>query len=200
MPVIKTLTFWAPWGPLVQKGIKRTETRPRSTSHRGTLGIHTALRTPEVPDPYGWIGAYMVGKWTERIDHVEPRCDCDLDAETVGDRCMANSDWSWALLEDGGAFAPSLVALMPLGVVIATVNLVDVVRTDDIVWTTLGREEPPGWRVVEGEVLVDHHQLPYGDFSPGRYVYLFDDVVELAEPVVPPKGVFHRGLWNCEVP
>lgn len=197
MPVIKTLTFWAPWGPLVQKGIKRTETRPRSTSHRGRLGIHTALRTPEVPDPQGWIGAYMVGKWTEAVVHVE-ECDCDLDAETVGDRCMANSNWSWALLEDGGAFAPSLVALIPLGVVIATVNLVDVVRTDNIVWATIA---PTAWHVTtQGEVLVDHRQKPYGDFSPGRYVYLFDDIVELTEPVVPPKGVFHRGLWNCEVP
>jgi hypothetical protein len=45
---------------------------------------------------------YSVGRWSDEIRHVDP-CDCDLDEEQAGDRCLGNSVWCWALLRDEGA-------------------------------------------------------------------------------------------------
>lgn len=51
---------------------------------------------------------YHIGKWTANVAHAEP-CDCNLDEEWVGDACIENSVWCWALLRDEGGFAPSYV-------------------------------------------------------------------------------------------
>jgi len=50
---------------------------------------------------------FTVGKWTDDVRHAEP-CDCDLDEEQVGDRCIEASDWYWALMKDEGAHGWSL--------------------------------------------------------------------------------------------
>lgn len=57
-------------------------------------------------------GPYCLGTWANELVHADP-CDCDLDEENAGARCMANSDWRWAVLADGGAFAPRPVVLLP---------------------------------------------------------------------------------------
>lgn len=57
-------------------------------------------------------GPYLLGQWTAEINHVDS-CDCDEDDEDVGENCMLNSDWSYAVLADGGSFAPRLIARLP---------------------------------------------------------------------------------------
>ncbi len=57
-------------------------------------------------------GPYIVTQWTEDVRHADP-CDCDLDEELVGDACMANSEWTYAVTVDGGAFAPRLILTLP---------------------------------------------------------------------------------------
>lgn len=57
-------------------------------------------------------GPYQITQWTEDVNHADP-CDCDLDEEEVGDDCMANSEWTYAVVVDGGAFAPRLILLLP---------------------------------------------------------------------------------------
>ena len=57
-------------------------------------------------------GPYEITQWTEDVRHVDP-CDCDLDEEEVGDACMANSEWTYAVVVDGGAFAPRLILTLP---------------------------------------------------------------------------------------
>jgi hypothetical protein len=57
-------------------------------------------------------GPYMLTQWTDDIRHVDP-CDCDLDDETAGEACMANSVWHYAVVVDGGAFAPRLIVRLP---------------------------------------------------------------------------------------
>lgn len=57
-------------------------------------------------------GPYMLLHWTDDIRHAEP-CDCDLDNETAGEACMANSEWTYAVCVDGGAFAPRLILTLP---------------------------------------------------------------------------------------
>lgn len=57
-------------------------------------------------------GPYSFGRWANELVHADP-CDCDLDEENAGERCMDGSDWRWAVLVDGGAFAPRPVVLLP---------------------------------------------------------------------------------------
>ncbi len=57
-------------------------------------------------------GPYSLTQWTENVQHVDP-CDCDEDDETVGGLCMANSEWTYAVTVDGGAFAPRLILTLP---------------------------------------------------------------------------------------
>lgn len=42
-------------------------------------------------------GPYRLGRWTEQVNHVDS-CDCDPDREEVGDKCMTNSPWTYAVL------------------------------------------------------------------------------------------------------
>lgn len=44
-------------------------------------------------------GPYRVGRWTREVTHDEP-CDCDPDGEWVGDSCMENSPWVYAVFSD----------------------------------------------------------------------------------------------------
>lgn len=57
-------------------------------------------------------GPYSLTQWTESVQHAAP-CDCDEDDETVGERCMANSEWTYAVVVDGGAFSPRLILTLP---------------------------------------------------------------------------------------
>lgn len=196
---MKALTLWQPWASLVALGAKRIETRSWSTTYRGPLAIHAAARKPEVPNEDGWIGAYNLGRWADDLRHADP-CDCDEDEEQAGDRCLANSEWSHAIFTDAGAHGFALATTLPLGAVVATCNLVDVVPIVDLV------DLPDGPFVYcDGDWLQVHdgpddsaprysesEQL-CGDFAPGRFAWLLDDIEPLAEPV-PAKG--RQGLWE----
>lgn len=52
------LTLWNPWSELLAHGYKEIETRPKPTSYRGTMLIHSAVATPKwamrqaLDDPY----------------------------------------------------------------------------------------------------------------------------------------------------
>ncbi len=59
-----------------------------------------------------WCGPYTLGRWSDFVQHVDP-CDCDFDDEETGDRCMDNSDWTFAVFSEGGAFAERLVCKLP---------------------------------------------------------------------------------------
>jgi len=43
---IKVLTLWQPWATLHAAGVKRDETRPKETSHKGTYLVHAAETFP----------------------------------------------------------------------------------------------------------------------------------------------------------
>jgi hypothetical protein len=89
---------------------------------------------------------------------------------------------------------------LPLGAAIALVDLVDCLPV-----TNAGDGHHPNihrifhaadglWRSpVEGPASNITDQLPYGDFTPGRYGWLLDSIRPLPEPV-PVKG--RQGLWT----
>ena len=45
---MKALTIWQPWCTLIARELKRVETRPWSTEHRGDIAIHAAARIPPI--------------------------------------------------------------------------------------------------------------------------------------------------------
>lgn len=98
---------------------------------------------------------------------------------------------------------------LPLGAVVAVVDLIDVVPIIDgsLGWTE-DSDTPPAAVVVSWDsaaMLVDTRetgpfpdvtdQLPFGVFAPGRFAWLLGDVRPLVPPV-PAKG--RQGLWTWE--
>lgn len=71
---------------------------------------------------------------------------------------------------------------LPCGMVLATCELVTIVRG--------GR---PAALAVAALLPVSPHELWFGDFSPGRYAWVLDEIKPLAAPV-PARGAL--GLWE----
>jgi hypothetical protein len=90
---------------------------------------------------------------------------------------------------------------LPLGAVVATCELVDVVPTGGLIhWHDSPRDYDRRWlTVVQSADGPIHHvevipdEFAYGDFTAGRFAWLLDDIKPLAEPV-PAKG--RQGLWE----
>lgn len=187
---MKALTIRQPWASLIAAGVKTIETRSWSTKYRGPLAIHAGKRRP---------GHGEVGDWC--FD------DC-------------GHDRGWIAPTDGhdgytGEPIPSIVGdFMPLGAVVATCTLADVipiVAPGGFVGHTIGvldpgeDGDPDGlweWRPPQdgGEAhSTSWHnrtdQLPFGDFTPGRYAWLLTDIAP-CDPV-PAKG--RLGLWDLDL-
>jgi hypothetical protein len=194
---MKALTLHQPWASLIAEGVKTIETRSWSTKYRGPLAIHAAARRPDVEmleDGLAgeiWNDDDCLVQWaqTEATDFYQP-------APPPGDR------W-W--LSAAPTFTP---VCMPLGAVVATCTLVDVVPMVEEIppqsewrdsWSCLTCEPWPilntwpGFGSANGRCVSD--QLPYGDFSPGRFAWLLADIVKLDGPV-DVKG--KQGLWEWE--
>ncbi len=186
---MKAIVLWQPWASLVALGVKTIETRSWSTKYRGPLAIHAAAKKP-------------ARVWAR---HDRPALYDDIQIE----RCLD-------IQEDGnnpGQFAYDWVG--PLGAVVATCTLVDVVPIKDAddelaeVWQphvalTRGGDCHLGlWRERsedDGPMgsptwVIDNieDQLPYGDFTPGRFAWLLDNIIRLPEPPAARGG---QRIWN----
>jgi activating signal cointegrator 1 len=198
---IPVLTLWQPWASLVALGVKTIETRSWSTKYRGPIAIHAAARRPrasDLPGAHGWIGSFMLGEWCDDVHHVydeRGECDCD-DEENVLGRCAAASNLQPALLRDAGGSYVELATYLPLGAVVATAELVDVVKITtnedgalkDFVCLDIGggltlyrfgggEWNPP---TVEDDIT---DQVPYGDFTEGRFAWVLGALAPLVPPV-----------------
>lgn len=99
---VKALTLWQPWASLVALGVKTIETRSWSTKYRGPLAIHAAVRKPP-------------RVWTQDDGYAPPAAD------------IIGMGRHWESFEDRyqpGQFGYDWVG--PLGAVVATCTLVDV--------------------------------------------------------------------------
>jgi hypothetical protein len=185
---VKFLTIRQPWASLIAVGAKTIETRPFSTKYRGPLAIHAGLAKPE---HLSWVG-----QWSMHTKYLDPGEAAQM-RRMVGVGQMG-----------GGAGIESVT--MPLGAVVAVCDLVDVVPIrlhtdppDD--WRDEDNPDPGAWLSTNpdtGTPTLYHHrapaphggslgewmtdQLPFGDFTPGRYAWLLDNVRPI-EPV-PMKG------------
>ncbi len=187
---MRALTLHQPWASLIALGVKTIETRSWSTSYRGPLAIHAGKSVKR--------NYFPVGDWTFHADG-----DDGPELRRVGsvrDGVLVPDRYERGLAHPG-----------PLGAVVATCTLVDVVPI-----------APRGYDasadfvkvvVVDGRGLVrcvDHRddkgrrcisfrdEALYGDFTPGRFAWLLADVVPLDPPVPSPPGEWHRGLWTWE--
>jgi len=184
---VKALTVRQPWASLVALGVKTIETRPWSTRYRGPLAIHAGVKPPK-RGPYDGKSGEAVGDWM-------PLALCD-------------GTWKVEHRASGVPGAPDDHPL-PLGAVVATCTLADVVpiverewlpegfigtRQDVLAVLPLDHPAAPGIHLWSGgEFVADaSDQLPYGDFTPGRYAWLLEDITPI-EPV-PAKG--KQGLWT----
>jgi hypothetical protein len=160
---VKQLTLTQPWATLVAIGAKRIETRAWQTSYRGPLAIHAAAGLKGLG-----LGA------TE--DDLDALCSREpfktalaetVDITTLGDIEPQHID---------GGRVP-----LPRGCIVAIADLVDVVPTVD-------PDYPLKWERVPPEPLALRlHESPqeraFGDYSPGRFAWLLDDVYHVRIPI-----------------
>lgn len=171
MTDVRALTLRQPWASLVAVGAKTIETRGWSTDYRGPLLIHAAKRTPDVDGVQGlarfgdwWVADTRLGTFT--LAHVPDDDD----------------------YPDSATEYP-----IPLGVVVASCRLVACVpireteTEDDDEWPRLVVNKPGSepWALLGGGfgagVYGIGDQLPFGDFTPGRFAWLLEDVKPTTE-------------------
>jgi len=200
-PDARALTIRQPWASLIALGVKTIETRGWSTAYRGPLVIHAGKSTDtwrELDLPTLMANRATVQAVLEAFDVMQPD----------------GSWWTPVVCEDfidlGPTGQPPLpcherCAVLPLGAVVAVVDLVDVVpivdymtEREDVRRRVEPIETASGgtlWLRTPGQrPAVDiSDQLPYGDFTPGRYAWLLDNVRPV-DPPIPAKG--RQGLWR----
>lgn len=179
---MKALTIRQPWASLIAAGVKTIETRSWSTKYRGPLAIHAGKHEPAVC-AYQHLPLDQSMQWLQ---------GCISAGISSPDTRRFASGYS-------GSWWPD-PAKMPLGAVVATCTLADVVpivASDDFSAlapyvrpmenrSALRRTNAPSWP----DDVTD--QLPFGDFTPGRYAFLLDRITPI-DPV-PCRG--KQGLWH----
>lgn len=192
---MKALTIRQPWASLIAAGVKTIETRSWSTKYRGPLAIHAGK------SPRSWIEMDEPSLLSERGE-VEAVM-CALGVKEPDDRSWPSpfiaTGW-WA--GDGPEYIGIGDLRMPLGAVVATCTLADVVpivASDDFSAlapyvrpmenrSALRRTNAPSWP----DDVTD--QIPFGDFTPGRYAWLLEDIT----PCDPVSAKGRQGLWNWQ--
>lgn len=151
---MKALTLWQPWASLVAQGVKRIETRPWTTKYRGPLAIHAAKRPPVDGEAPGKVGVDLLNEW---IYWLPAPIECDDDGDLVGFE-------------------------LPLGAIVGTCYLVDVVPTDVALADHLhfctpqkGVTSPWFFHEWRGWWVAEDTQEPWGNFGPDRFAWLLAD-------------------------
>lgn len=206
---MKALTIRQPWASLIAHGVKTIETRSWRTHYRGPIAIHAGatadLDTPRELHP-GPKFQSIPETW---LDEPTFLCADGHVSMTVlgtdsGDRCLGCQ--GRVRMTD-----PILQGIgdLSLGAIVATARLVDclpIVEDDECVylsWLTdemldqggavaisVDDEREPACRLTlwrpsaNGTGCEDTfigEQEPYGDFTPGRWAWLLDDVKPTTE-------------------
>jgi hypothetical protein len=150
---MKALTLTQPWATLVAIGAKTIETRSWFTNYRGPLAIHAAAG-------YGPGGRHGFNLLV-----------CSEPFRSA----------LWKYWSDRPRHLDTLFATLPMGVVLATCELVAVAKI-----ASLGYSCDPG-----------EPEKSFGDYTPGRYAWYLYNVQALPKPI-PAKGKL--GLWEWDAP
>jgi hypothetical protein len=160
---VKAITLHQPWASLVAIGAKRIETRSWSTDYRGPLAIHSSVALPKLSR---WAMTPSPGFRHDPLRSALGEAGYRMTGDGRGG--LAHHD-------------------LPLGRVLATCRLVDVVPTDRVVLRTVqGRD-------FDGQVWITPLEAAFGDYMLGRFAWLLADVLQLDEPI-PARGA--QRLWE----
>lgn len=85
-----------------------------------------------------------------------------------------------------------VVEQLPLGAVVAIVRLVDCVSTDLMQGSWRYRSAGAHLHIAHEWMLTDQERA-FGDYSPGRYAWLLDDIQPMMQSI-PARGAL--GLWE----
>lgn len=212
---MKALTICQPHASLVGIGVKPVETRSWSTKYRGPLAIHAGTKRPEMMH----LPPLVRGRRPEDEEHnwqtwlvIDTITDPAYQGpQPQGRRIPKRATTPTLFYPHAGPYARikpgtehSATLYLPLGAVVATCTLVDVVPTSELRWTEL--IDGWGWAFQGGlgqltrddrlrilPTVVNVGQQAYGDFASGRFAWLLDNIKPLPEPV-PAKG--RQGLWE----
>jgi hypothetical protein len=180
---VKAITLWQPWAQLVALGAKRLETRSWSTKYRGPLAIHAAQAFPTgsramVGEPE-FFGALRTPDGFRYHEHNLPRGAVVAVAQLVAVcEIVELAEGRVGLFLDGTPYQATK----------DQDNLSEGVRA------LLGAAPSRPFPALE---------RAFGDFKPGRFAWVLEDVRRLVTPV-PLKG--RQGLWEwtarraCSVP
>jgi hypothetical protein len=174
---MRGLTLTQPWASLVAIGAKAVETRSWGTSYRGPIAIHAAKGYPAEAQHFALDSiattALIVGMQRHHLPYRHTFPD-DL----------------------------------PRGAIVAVARLANVLPIED--YRNLPKHEciaiddegfvrvwmygtAFGHALHVGDIQLVEHEAAFGDYTPGRFGWLLEDVRPLAEPVVC-RG--NQGLWN----
>lgn len=185
MKVEKALTLWQPWASLICPGpgrepIKTIETRSWSTKHRGPVLICSAAKLP--------TDSLRVGEWWVNAPRRQGRYQARSYMIENHDGPWRGSEAELVPLPPGAALGvATIVDCLPIVNDGTRRNGIDAGRNG----TAAARVDDPQTGVEVIRAVTD--QLPYGDFTPGRYGWLLGDIRSFAEPI-PVKG--GQQLWN----
>ena len=165
---MKAITLWQPWASLVC--IKLNETRSWYTKYRGPLAIHAAKTFPAVARDLCWREPFL--------KHLLKR----------------------KLLQTSRAGRYEFRYLLPLGAIVSTTNLIEccLIKADGLYRAPDGKSFSGPESCTEFYApLPGEPERSFGDYTPGRYAWILEDVRQLPEPI-PAKG--RQRLWKWEVP
>jgi len=157
---MKALTLTQPWATLVSIGAKKWETRSWLTNYRGPIAIHAAKGLGLVGGISGLVALCQTEPFREVLYPVfgYPKGEALVNARSL-----------------------------PLGAVIAIVNLTEIQRTRS------------RWNASEKEVnagIVGQFEWAFGDYSSFRFAWRLENVRRLPEPI-PAKGALGLWQWTC---
>lgn len=167
---MKVITLTQPWATLVAIGAKRIETRSWATAYRGPLAIHAA-KGFALGGKQGYISFCMTRLVYEAL---------------YGAGLVCASSAVWDLME------------LPFGAVVAMCDLTAchcIPKAPVHFRRGVSDDHPLASYPVVLPPFQDDPERAFGDYTPGRYAWILNDVQPLSEPV-PAKGAL--GLWEWE--
>ncbi len=169
---VRLLSLWQPWATLVAIGAKTIETRSWQTPYRGKIAIHASLNTPAEQRALCYSDPFFKPLY----HHVRPQFEAGAS-------------------QQGNA----IYRMLPKGCIVATCDLIDC-------WQVSGTPKPYygpylGYDAHGGNkvwtVPPPEPELNFGNYAPGRWAWILDNIKPLAEPL-PWKGA--QGLRAIQWP
>jgi activating signal cointegrator 1 len=160
---VKTLTLTQPWASLVAIGAKKIETRSWQTQYRGPLAIHAAKSFPASTKDLCYMSPFKEALGMPDGTHL----------------LHADPPPAWV------AEARRMLRALPLGYIIATAQLVNVLPTEVL-------DNSANTFSVSFEPISEQERA-FGDYSPGRFAWILEDVHILSQPIHAKGAV---GLWD----